>query len=94
MAAPDLPTVEIAGKTLPCYQQGGETFVLYSSLVKEFELANNISLSTQQRRKNKVAGTDQHCPCGPLQRMKDAGIVAKGARNVAVLTTDQAHHLL
>ena len=94
MAAPDLPTVELAGKRLPCYWEGEEAFVLYSSLMKEFQLAVNVSPSTQQRRKNRVAGTDQHCPSGHLQCMKDAGVVAKAARNVAVLTIRQAHNLL
>ena len=94
MAAPDLLTVEVAGKILPCYQEGEETFILYSNLIKEFKLSENTSLSTQQRRKNKVSGTNQHCPSMHLQKLKDAGMASKAAKNVAVLTVEQAHQLL
>ena len=94
MAASEITTVELAGKTLPCYQEGEETYILYANLMKEFELAENISLSTQQRRKNKIASTDQHCPSQHLNCLKDAGLVSRGAKNVAVLTTNQAQQLL
>ena len=94
MAASEITIVELAGKTLPCYQQGEETFVLYANLMKEFELTESISPSTQQRRKNKIASTDQHCPSQHLNCLKDGGLVSRGAKNVAVLTTNQAQQLL
>ena len=89
-----LPKISIGGKQLPCYHDGAETFILYSHFLNEFNLADSHSLSTMQRRKNKVAGTDQHCPSGHLHLLKEAGLVSRSAKNVAVLTAGQARQLL
>ena len=89
-----ITTVKLGSKELYSYRDGKEVYVLYSELLQAFQLGNSISPSTLQRRKNQVAKCDQYCNGTALLHFKEAGIVRKEAKKVAVLTISQAFQLL
>ena len=87
-------TVKLGSKDLCSYREGEEIYVLYSQLLHEFQLGNSTSPSTLQRKKNKVVSSDQFCARSALICLKEAGVVKKEAKKVAVLTVAQAIELL
>lgn len=92
--ASTVATVNLSSKKFYCYREGEEIYILYNQLLEHFQLKNTSSPSTLQRKKNVVVPSDQYCPKSTLNCLKEAGIVRKEAKKVAVLTVSQAIELL